>query len=83
MVAVVLAAVLTALSCAGSKKGSPSARDADTLVPQETQRRAEQNYGEQEAFMNDLNMSTSEQAGAAHDRARDRARDPKREPRGK
>jgi hypothetical protein len=49
-------------------------------VPQANQREAEQLYGQQQLFMNDLNATTSEQAGAQHEAAVDRTREPARDP---
>ena len=71
-----MTALVCVSGCMASRRPASSTSDEDTLVPQETQRRAEQTYGQQEALTNDLSMTTSEQAGAAHESAVDRARDP-------
>ncbi len=46
------------------------------IIPEATQEKSRQRYGEQEMFMNDLNSTTSEQAGRHHDKAVLPVRDP-------
>jgi hypothetical protein len=41
----------------------------DPVVPDETQRRSEEMYGQQGQTMNSLNQTPSEQAGARHENA--------------
>lgn len=69
-----LALLVVASACAGSQKDTKNSDE--TFVPQETQKRSEKNYGQQQMMMEDLSMSTSERAGQRHDqRVRD-MRDP-------
>lgn len=83
-VASVLLAVLAgALGCAAENKPAKHAHDRDTLVPQETQRKSEQLYGEQELQMQNLNASTADQAASAHESAVGRSQDVQRERRRK
>ena len=68
-----LLVLLTAgVSCGGQKSTAKDPHDHDTLVPQETQKEAERNMGQQQMMMNDLNMTPSERAGQQHQQAVDR-----------
>jgi predicted small lipoprotein YifL len=69
---VILVTVVSLAGCGGHKSQAHSPHHHDTLVPQETQKEAERNMGEQQMMMNDLNMTPSERAGQTHQRATDR-----------
>lgn len=55
------------IACSGSQK-NPEPKD-DTLVPEETQERSRDRYGQQQMRMDELGSTTSEQAGVRHDNA--------------
>lgn len=55
------------VACGGSQK-KPEHQD-DKLVPEETQERSRDRYGQQQMRMDELGMSTSEQSGARHENA--------------
>jgi len=57
-----LACLLLVSGCAGERKKEP-------LVPQETQDRSEELYGQQSQSMGSLNQTPAEQAAARHDNA--------------
>jgi hypothetical protein len=58
---------LATFSCGGSQKKAE--HHEDTLVPEETQERSRDQYGQQQMRMDELGMSTSEQAGTRHENA--------------
>ena len=72
--AAVLATAVGLLACGGSNKNAKSGDD--TVVPQSTQERSEQNYGQQQGMMEDLNATSADQAAARHDAAVRDVRDP-------
>lgn len=55
------------VACGGSQK-KPEHQD-DKLVPEETQERSRDQYGQQQMRMDELGMTTSEQSGARHENA--------------
>ena len=61
-VPVILACLLFLPACAGEGKREP-------LVPEETQERSEELYGQQAQTMGSLNQTPAEQAGARHEAA--------------
>lgn len=54
-------------ACGGAQK-KPEHHD-DTLVPEETQERSRDQYGQQQMRMDELSMTPAEQAGARHENA--------------
>jgi hypothetical protein len=67
---------LASTGCASGKR--------EPLVPDETQQRSEDRYGQQSQMMNSLNQTPSEQAGARHEngtRPVEREDEPSRESR--
>lgn len=54
--------VLSVVACAGGRSREP-------IVPNETQRKSEERYGQQAQMMNSLNQTPAEQAAAAHENA--------------
>jgi hypothetical protein len=76
-VCVLLCISVALLACGGTKKDANSADD--TFIPQETQKRSEKNYGQQQGMMEDLSASPAEQAAARHDAKVRDARDPQDE----
>jgi len=64
-----MAKVLFALVLALSVAACASDRKRQPLVPDETQRRSEERYGQQAQMMNSLNQTSSEQAAARHEAA--------------
>jgi len=57
-----LALVLALAGCASDRKREP-------IVPDDMQRRSEENYGQQAQMMSSLNQTSSEQAAARHENA--------------
>lgn len=55
-------ALTSAAGCASGHKREP-------LVPDETQRRSEERYGQQSQMMNSLNQTSAEQAATRHENA--------------
>lgn len=67
----ILVLLTAGVSCGGQTSKAKDPHHHDTLVPQETQREAERNMGQQQMMMNDLNMTPSERAGQQHQRSMD------------
>jgi outer membrane biogenesis lipoprotein LolB len=55
-------------ACGGAQK-KPEHQHDDTLVPEETQERSRNQYGQQQMRMDELSMTPAEQAAARHDNA--------------
>lgn len=65
--AVGLLCCLSLFACGGSQK-KPDHQD-EKLVPEETQERSRDQYGQQQMRMDELGSTTSEQAAARHENA--------------
>lgn len=60
---------LILFSCGGAQKKSEHSH-RDTLVPEETQERSRNQYGQQQMRMDELSMTPAEQAAARHENAK-------------